>query len=68
MFLIFQLGRLDVWPVDDFGVRTGYGRIHGLGDSPTARQLEPLGEVLRPYRSIAAWFCWRACDDQFMNG
>jgi len=68
MFLIFQLGRLDVWPVDDFGVRKGYGRVYGLTDAPTAKQLDPLGDVLRPYRSIAAWYCWRACDDQFMNG
>jgi 3-methyladenine DNA glycosylase/8-oxoguanine DNA glycosylase len=68
MFLIFQLGRLDVWPVDDFGVRKGYGRVYSLAVAPTARQLDPLGDVLRPYRSIAAWYCWRACDDQFMNG
>lgn len=62
MFLIFQVGRLDVWPVDDFGVRKGYGRIHGLDPAPTARELEPLGERYRPYRSVAAWYCWRAAD------
>ncbi len=62
MFLIFQLGRLDVWPVDDFGVRKGFGRIHRLDPAPTARELEPLGERYRPYRTVAAWYCWRAAD------
>jgi DNA-3-methyladenine glycosylase II len=62
MFLIFQLGRLDVWPVNDFGVRKGYGLIHRLDPPPTARALEPLGETYRPYRSVAAWYCWRAAD------
>ncbi len=62
MFLIFQLGRLDVWPVDDFGVRKGYGRIHRLNPAPTAKELEPLGERYRPYRTVAAWYCWRAVD------
>ena len=59
MFLIFQLGRLDVWPVDDFGVRKGYARLYGLGDLPLARELEQVGERFRPYRSVAAWYCWR---------
>ncbi len=62
MFLMFQLGRLDVWPVDDLGVRKGYGVLFGLVPAPTARELQPLGEPLRPYRSIAAWYCWRAAD------
>jgi DNA-3-methyladenine glycosylase II len=62
MFLIFQLGRLDVWPVDDFGVRKGYGVVHRLSAPPTARELEPLGGPYRPYRSVAAWYCWRAVD------
>ena len=62
MFLIFQLGRLDVWPVDDLGVRKGYARIHGLDPAPTARELEPLGDAYRPFRTVAAWYCWRAAD------
>ena len=62
MFLIFQLGRLDVWPVDDFGVRKGYATIHGLREQPTAKALEPFGDRYRPYRSVAAWYCWRAAD------
>jgi DNA-3-methyladenine glycosylase II len=62
MFLMFQLGRLDVWPVDDLGVRKGYGHIYRLAEAPTAKELQPLGDVLRPYRSVAAWYCWRAVD------
>jgi DNA-3-methyladenine glycosylase II len=62
MFLIFHLRRLDVWPVDDFGVRKGYAAIHNLAEPPTPKALMPLGEIYRPYRSVAAWYCWRAVD------
>jgi DNA-3-methyladenine glycosylase II len=62
MFLMFQLGRPDVWPVDDLWVRKGYGVVHALVRMPTARELEPLGDEFRPYRSVAAWYCWRAAD------
>lgn len=64
MFLMFQLGRLDVWPVGDLGVRKGYAVIHGRPEMPTAKELEELGDPLRPYRSLAAWYCWRAADTQ----
>ena len=62
MFLMFTLGRLDVWPVGDYGVRAGYGRAWGLAETPSAKELEPLGERFRPYRSVAAWYCWRVLD------
>jgi 3-methyladenine DNA glycosylase/8-oxoguanine DNA glycosylase len=62
MFLMFQLGRLDVWPVLDYGVRSGYARLYDLPDLPTPKQLQPLGEPFRPYRSLVAWWCWRAVD------
>jgi DNA-3-methyladenine glycosylase II len=62
MFLIFQLGRLDVWPVEDFGVRNGYARLYGLADVPPPRELVQFGDRFRPYRSVAAWYCWRAAD------
>jgi DNA-3-methyladenine glycosylase II len=62
MFLMFQLGRLDVWPVDDYGVRKGYAAIFGHTDPPTAKELVALGDRFRPYRSVAAWYCWRATD------
>src|SRR5579859_1428976 len=61
MFLLFQLRRLDVWPVGDLGVRRGYGLAWRIPE-PTARELQPLGEPFRPYRSVAAWYCWRAAE------
>ena len=60
MFLLFELRRLDVWPVDDLGVRNGYRLIYGLAEMPKPRELEALGDVFKPYRSIAAWYCWQA--------
>jgi DNA-3-methyladenine glycosylase II len=60
MFLIFELRRLDVWPVDDLGVRQGYGLAWGVDPPPPARELVPLGERFRPYRSIVARYCWEA--------
>jgi DNA-3-methyladenine glycosylase II len=62
MFLMFQVGRLDVWPVGDYGVRKGYATLYGLADIPGPRELEPLGDPFRPYRSVAAWYCWRAVE------
>jgi DNA-3-methyladenine glycosylase II len=61
MFLIFRLRRLDVWPTGDFGVRQGYGLAWKV-PMPTARELEPLGDPYRPYRTIVAWYCWRAVE------
>jgi len=61
MFLMFQLRRLDVWPVGDLGVRRGYGLAWAV-PMPNERQLGPLGEAFTPYRSVAAWYCWRACE------
>jgi DNA-3-methyladenine glycosylase II len=62
MFLIFQLGRLDVWPVGDYGVRKGYALAYGLPEPPSPKELAALGEPFRPYRSVAAWYCWRAAE------
>jgi DNA-3-methyladenine glycosylase II len=62
MFLIFQLRRPDIWPVDDLGIRKGYAAIHHLPIPPTPRVLDALGEIYRPYRTYAAWYCWRAVD------
>jgi DNA-3-methyladenine glycosylase II len=61
MFLIAHLRRLDVWPTGDLGVRKGFGVAWGL-PMPTPKELEPLGEPYRPYRSVIAWYCWRAAD------
>ena len=63
MFLIFQLRRLDVWPVSDLGIRRGYG-IGWERPTPTARELEPLGDPYRPYRTVLAWYCWKADDSR----
>src|SRR5437588_7273869 len=60
MFLIFQLGRLGVWAVDDLGVRAGYAAAYKLKQTPPPKVLGPLGDVYRPYRSIAAWYMWQA--------
>ena len=59
MFLIFQLRRLDVWPVDDYGVRKGWTLAHRKKDLITPKALMAEGERFRPYRTIAAWYCWR---------
>ena len=62
MFLMFQLGRLDVWPTGDYGVRNGYSRMYDLPEMLTPKVLEAAGEPFRPYRSLVAWWCWRAVD------
>ena len=60
MYLMFELRRLDVWPVDDLGVRQGFGLAWGMEPPPSAKQLVPLGDPFRPYRSIVARYCWEA--------
>lgn len=60
MYLMFELRRLDVWPVDDLGVRQGYALAWGIDPPPRAKELLPLGERFRPYRSILARYCWEA--------
>jgi DNA-3-methyladenine glycosylase II len=71
MFLMFKLGRPDVLPVDDYGVRKGFALTFlGLkptdkvtpADLPKAAVLEKRGEKWRPYRSVASWYMWRACE------
>jgi DNA-3-methyladenine glycosylase II len=60
MYLMFELRRLDVWPVDDLGIRQGYGLSWGLDPAPSAKELAPLGNRFRPYRSVVARYCWAA--------
>jgi len=64
MFLLFYLRRADVWPVGDLGVRAGWARVHGLADPPREKEMAPLGDRLRPWRSAAAWYCWRALETE----
>lgn len=60
MFLMFQLGRLDIWPTGDLGVRRGWEKINTLKAEISPKELELKGEKFRPYRSVVAWYCWRA--------
>ncbi len=60
MFLIFSLGRLDVLPVVDLGLRTGVQRQYQLPELPDRKKLEELGEKWQPYRTIATWYIWRS--------
>lgn len=60
MFLMSALDRPDVWPVTDLGVRVGFGRAWLAGDTPAPDRLAVLGERYRPWRSVVAWYCWRA--------
>jgi DNA-3-methyladenine glycosylase II len=59
MFLILQLRRQDVWPTGDLAVRKGFGAAWRI-PTPTARELDVLGEPYRPYRTVLAWYCWEA--------
>jgi len=62
MLLVFQLGRPDVLPVDDFGVRSGFQAAYGLSRLPRPQALAAWGERWRPYRTTAAWYLWRALE------
>ena len=64
MFLIFQLRRLDVWPVNDYGIRKGYALAYGLRELLTPKELSLEGERFRPYRTVAAWYCWQAVHEE----
>jgi DNA-3-methyladenine glycosylase II len=63
MLLMFTLGRPDVFPVDDFGVREGYRMIHGLEVQPKPKAFAIIGQAYAPYRSLAAMYLWRAADE-----
>ncbi|MEO8043570.1 MAG: DNA-3-methyladenine glycosylase 2 family protein [Spartobacteria bacterium] len=62
MLLLFDLGRLDVWPINDYGVQKGYAKTFGKKKLPKPKELLAIGERWRPYRSVAAWYFWRALD------
>jgi DNA-3-methyladenine glycosylase II len=62
MLLIFTLGRADILPVDDFGVREGYRVAAGLPEQPKPKLLAEIGEAWAPYRTTAAWYLWRTAD------
>lgn len=62
MLLMFRLGRPDVLPVDDFGVRKGFMLMHGHEEMPTPKALKAHGEIWAPHRTVASWYLWRAAD------
>jgi DNA-3-methyladenine glycosylase II len=62
MLLIFTLGRTDVLPVTDYGVRKGFAAVYGWKELPTPKELLAEGEKWRPHRTVAAWYFWRAAD------
>lgn len=62
MVLMFTLGRPDVLPVTDYGVRCGFARVYGLPELPSPKDLVAHGENWRPYRSVASWYLWRALE------
>lgn len=64
MYLMFRMYRPDIWPTGDLGVRNGYAKAHGLMVSPTSNALEELGDEYRPWRSAAAFYCWRILETE----
>ena len=62
MFLIFSLGRLDVLPHGDYGVRSAIQKLYGLEDLPDRETCHRIAERWRPYASIASWYCWRSLE------
>jgi DNA-3-methyladenine glycosylase II len=63
MFLIFHLGRLDVWPTGDLGVRRGWEKIHKLKNEIDPIKLDKKGVEFAGFQSVVAWYCWRAVDN-----
>jgi DNA-3-methyladenine glycosylase II len=60
MFLIFSLGRQDVFPVDDLGLRKGVQRIFSMPDIPKPKEVEKIGQRWKPYRTIVTWYIWKS--------
>lgn len=60
IFLIFSLGRLDIWPVDDLGIVIAAQSLYALPARPKRKEMLALGEPLRPYRTLAAWYLWQS--------
>jgi DNA-3-methyladenine glycosylase II len=60
MFLIFSLGRLDVLPVGDLGLKKGIQLMHSFKELPNEEEIERLTESWRPYRTVATWYIWKS--------
>jgi DNA-3-methyladenine glycosylase II len=63
MILLFRFNRPDVWPTGDLGIVRGLKRLHNLRRTPSLARMEKMGELWRPYRSVAAWYLWVGTDD-----
>ena len=63
IFLMFRLGRLDILPADDLGLMNAVHRAYGTRKRPDAKRLRKMGEVWRPYRSVAAWYLWQSLSE-----
>lgn len=64
MFLMFSLGRLDVLPVDDLGLRGAIRTFYDLAEQPSAEECRRIAEPWRPYATVASWYCWQALDQK----
>lgn len=62
MFLMFSLGRLDVFPIDDLGIRNAIAAHYDVSSPPTRAEMNSVAEPWRPYGSVASWYCWRSLD------
>ena len=60
MFLIFTLGRMDVLPVGDLGLKKGIKQLHSLSDLPSEKEMEKIANKWRPYRTVATWYLWKS--------
>jgi 3-methyladenine DNA glycosylase/8-oxoguanine DNA glycosylase len=62
MLLIFRLGRPDVLPADDYGIRKGFARAYTQGELPARKDVEAYGARWKPYRTVASWYLWRLAE------
>lgn len=67
MYLMFSLGRLDVFAVGDLGIRNAMISLYDLGEKPTSAELEDIARIWTPHRSIASWYLWRALDQKVIS-
>lgn len=67
MYLMFSLGRLDVFAVGDLGIRNAMKSLYGLAEKPTLIELENIARIWAPHRSVASWYLWRSLDQQVIS-
>jgi DNA-3-methyladenine glycosylase II len=67
MFLMFHLGRLNVWPVGDLAMRRGWEKLHRMRSEIDPKRLDKIGETFKGFQSVVAWYCWRATEGESAN-